>query len=367
MLRKFTLSSCFILLSSWLVAQTGTVQVDIQKGNPTCFDRNDGIFHIKLLAGIYPVTFNWKNTDNGDSGSRAFGGVGEVVTLENLFWGDYTFVFFEPNGRKTYLSSTLYSPSAIEATFTATGDKCFGENAGRLAVTAVSGGIGPYQFALNNDPPGVQPFWTDLAPGPYILTIIDQVGCTKKAGTVLPVGTQFILDIGADTSIFSGDTLHYQLTANQLIDSVAWSPARYAASAGPDQVLLFPFVSTTFQAFATDTSGCIAMDEITVTVHRNRSIYIPNVFMPEGRQAANQTFTVFTGGGVASVKSMRVFDQQGRIVFEREGFPANEPAEGWDGTFQGKRLLPGVFLYQAMVLYTDGRTEMLEGDVTLVR
>ncbi len=367
MLRNFTLVTYGIFLSGWLVAQTGSVQVDIQGNDPTCFDRNDGVFYIKLLAGVFPVTFTWKNTDNGETGARAFGDIGEIITLDTLFRGNYAFVFFEPDGRKTYLSRTLNSPSALEATFSAEGEKCFGENAGSLTITAVSGGIAPYRFALNNDPPGLQSFWTDLEPGPYFLTVMDEVGCTKKAGAVLPVGTQFILGIGADTAIFSGDTLYYSLTTNHLISSLVWTPARYAASTGPTEALLFPFVSTTFQAYATDTAGCVAMDEVTVTVHRNRSIYVPNVFMPEASQTANQTFTVFTGGGIAFVKSLRVFDHEGRLVFLREGFAANDPVNGWDGTFQGKRLLPGVFLYHAVVLYTDGRTETLEGDVTLVR
>ena len=367
MLRRFSLCCCCICFSGWLIAQTGTVQVDIQGGDPTCFDRNDGLFRIKLLAGIYPVTFTWTNTDNGDSGARAFGSVGETVNLDQLFRGNYAFIFFEPDGQRTYLSSTLHSPSAIEATFSAEGERCFGENAGHLAVNTVSGGVGPYQFALNNDPPGVQSFWTDLEPGPYILTIIDQVGCTKKAGTVLPVGTQFILDIGADTAIFSGDTLHYQLSANQLLDSVAWSPARYAKPVGPDQVLLFPFATTTFQAYATDTAGCIATDKVTVTVHRQRNVYVPNAFAPEADNPANQAFTVFTGGGVTWVESLRVFDQAGQLVFERARFTPGDPATGWDGTFRGRRLVPGVFFYQAIVRYTDGRTETFEGDVTLIR
>lgn len=367
MLRRFFLCSCCILLSGWLVAQTGTVQVDIQRADPTCFDRNDGIFHIKLLAGVFPVTFNWTNTDNGDSGSRAFGDVGEVVTLDGLFWGDYAFVFFEPDGRKTYLSDILRSPPAIEATFSAVGDKCFGEHAGQLTIDTVSGGVPPYQFALNDDPPGNQAFWVHLAPGPYVLTIIDKVGCIKKAGTVLPVGTQFILDIGADTTIFSGDTLRYQLMANQVLDSVVWSPARYATAVGADQALFFPFTTTNFRAYATDVTGCTATDELTVTVHRNRSVYLPNVFAPAGSLLANQTFTVFTGGGTSFVQSLRVFDQAGRLVFEQQGFAPNDPNTGWDGTFQGKRLLPGVFLYQAIVRYTDGRLETFEGDVTLIR
>ena len=368
MLQKLlSLCYCCCLLPGLLMARINTVQADIQSADATCFDRNDGLFQVKLLSGSVPVIFSWKNNRNGETGYRAFANVGQVITLDSLFFGDYTFVFYEADGQKSTLTSQLLAPPAILATFSANGDKCFGENAGQLAITSVSGGVAPYQFALNNTPPGLQSFWTDLVPGPYFLTVIDAAGCTQQAGTVLPVGTQFIVDIGADTAIFSGDTLHYHLTANQLLDSVSWSPARYARGLGPDEVLLFPFSSTTFRAFATDTAGCISMDEVTVTVHRLRHVYLPNAFAPEGSDPVNHAFTVFSGGGVAAVESLQIFDQAARVVFERAGFAPNDPSTGWDGTFRGRRLLPGVYLYHAIVRYTDGRTEDFTGDVTLVR
>jgi len=368
MLRRIlSLWYCCFLAHLYLPAQTGAVQVELQKADPTCFDRNDGLFQVKLLAGMVPVTFSFKNLTNGDIGYRAYATAGQMVTLDSLYRGDYIFTFYEADGRKTILTDALGSPPALESDFTAQGEKCAGENAGQLAITNVSGGVAPYQYALNNTGPGTKSFWTDLVPGPYFLTVIDAVGCTRQAGAVLPVGTQFTLDIGADTSIYSGDTLDYQLTANHLLDSVRWTPARYVTISSPDQARLFPFSTTTFHAYATDSSGCVAMNELTVTVHRLRDVYVPNVFSPESSDPVNRTFTVFTSGGVATVESLRIFDQAARPVFERTKFAPNDSSLGWDGSFGNKRLLPGVFLYHAVIRYTDGRTEDFTGDVTLLR
>ncbi|MEO6760044.1 MAG: hypothetical protein ABIO24_11375 [Saprospiraceae bacterium] len=354
-------------MPGWLLAQMGTVQANIQGTDATCFDRNDGIFRVKLLAGTVPVIFSFKNNVNGAIGYRAFANVGQTVVLDSLFRGDYTFTFFEADGKKTILSGNLNSPPLLTAAFSAQGDKCFGENAGQLAVTSVAGGVNPYRYALDNNPAGTQSFWTNLTPGPYFLTVVDAVGCTRQAGAFLPVGTQFILDVGADTSIFSGDTLRYQLAANQVLASVSWSPSRYAQPIGADAVVLSPFSTTTFHAYATDTAGCVATDEVTVIVHRLRNVYLPNVFAPDSHDPVNRTFTVFTGGGVDRVESLRIFDQAARLMFLREQFAPNDPDQGWDGNFQGKRLLAGVFVYQAVVRYTDGRTEEFTGDLTLLR
>ncbi len=367
MRKLLSLWCCCFLLFSGLRAQNGTVQVGLEIADATCFDRNDGIFEVKLLAGTVPVIIYWKNVDNGEYGYRAFATIGQVVVLDSLFRGNYDFVFYEADGKKTFVSSTLNSPPALVSTFTALGEKCAGENAGSLSITSVNGGVPPYQYALNNTPPGSQTFWTDLTPGPYFLTIVDARGCTQQAGAVLPVGTQFTFNIGADTSIFSGDTLRYHLTANQLLDSVRWSPARYAQNLPLDNARLFPFSTTTFRAYATDTAGCIATDEITLTVHRLRDVYLPNAFAPESSDQANRMFTVYTGGGVARVESLQIFDRGARPIFDRQQFEPNDPAMGWDGTFRGKPLLPDVYVYHAVVRYTDGRTEDFTGDVTLLR
>jgi hypothetical protein len=40
---------------------------------------------------------------------------------------------------------------------------------------------------------------------------------------------------------------------------------------------------------------------------------------------------------------------------------------GWDGTFKGKELNPGVYIYWAEIEYQGGTTRILKGDVTLIR
>jgi hypothetical protein len=55
------------------------------------------------------------------------------------------------------------------------------------------------------------------------------------------------------------------------------------------------------------------------------------------------------------------------LVFEQSNFSPNLEGYGWDGTFRGKLMNAGVFVYFVEVLLIDGRTEILTGDVTLFR
>jgi hypothetical protein len=45
----------------------------------------------------------------------------------------------------------------------------------------------------------------------------------------------------------------------------------------------------------------------------------------------------------------------------------NVPTEGWDGTFKGKLVNPGVFVYKVELETRPGIIEILTGDVTVVR
>jgi hypothetical protein len=64
---------------------------------------------------------------------------------------------------------------------------------------------------------------------------------------------------------------------------------------------------------------------------------------------------------------MEVFTRWGDLVFERKDFDANDPSLGWDGSFRGKILNPGVYVYRIEVLYGDGLRDLLVGDVTIVK
>jgi gliding motility-associated-like protein len=90
------------------------------------------------------------------------------------------------------------------------------------------------------------------------------------------------------------------------------------------------------------------------------------VFSPNG-DGVNDLFKV-EGNTIVSVLSLRIFDRWGGLVYERYGLnPADK--DGWDGTFNGKELNPGVYVYRAELLHDDERmtTEVIRGDITLVR
>jgi hypothetical protein len=73
-----------------------------------------------------------------------------------------------------------------------------------------------------------------------------------------------------------------------------------------------------------------------------------------------------TGPGVEQILSFAIYDRWGNRVFEKTNYiPDPAGTDGWDGTFGGKRLDPGVFVYFAKALFIDGKVIDYSGSVTL--
>ncbi len=155
------------------------------------------------------------------------------------------------------------------------------------------------------------------------------------------------VDVGKDLFIFENTpyTFNPQITGN--VQSYQWTPANFLNNAtlrnpvfrgNADQNLTLRVVST---------NGCIATDEVFVTVLK--PFPIPNVFSPNG-DGVHDTWVIPELDKYPNAV-VSVFDRYGRRVFFTEGYK-----RPWDGTFEGKpvavatyyyiiepKLIPGIF------------------------
>jgi hypothetical protein len=70
---------------------------------------------------------------------------------------------------------------------------------------------------------------------------------------------------------------------------------------------------------------------------------------------------------VALVASFRIFDRWENLVFEAQNIQPNLLDAGWNGEFKGKGAPVGVYAVVIEALLADGRMELVEGEVVLVR
>ena len=98
---------------------------------------------------------------------------------------------------------------------------------------------------------------------------------------------------------------------------------------------------------------------------RRRDVYAPNVFSPNG-DGLNDRFTIY-GRGVTEIKLLQVFDRWGNQLFLGERLTQGEENQGWDGSYRGQEMGPGVYVWMAVLVFTDGEELILSGDISIVR
>lgn len=349
-------------------AQSANFQVKVQSFNATCANSGDAAIRITIQQGMVPVVVQWLNAGNGIAGSAIVPSLNIPFNINQLQAGDYQINIASTNGSDTTLALTLTAPPPLVVGLEVQGEKCFGEQTGAIAVTQLSGGTPPYLTRLNDGAATPTFNWTNLPYGSYFLEVEDANGCTDLSGIVLPSGLEFEFFAGADTITFTGDTITGALQSNQPLQVLNWTPAGTALFQTNGTYQLYPLFDTEYTIVAVDTNGCKAEDKIRVQTRRKRSVYAPNVFWPEAPETENRQFSLFTGGGVRQIEWLQIGDRNGRLWFERRNLLPDDPLNGgWDGTAAGVKAPEGVYFWAAKIILTDGRADILRGDVTLVR
>ncbi|MCB0571949.1 MAG: gliding motility-associated C-terminal domain-containing protein [Phaeodactylibacter sp.] len=109
--------------------------------------------------------------------------------------------------------------------------------------------------------------------------------------------------------------------------------------------------------------GCDSLVFLILDTYR---IYIPNAFSPNG-DGRNDTFGIFAGPGLQEVLRLRVFNRWGGLAFESAGQSTDGLPKSWDGTIDGQPAEPGNYVYQAIIVFDDGKERTVAGSVTLAR
>ena len=86
---------------------------------------------------------------------------------------------------------------------------------------------------------------------------------------------------------------------------------------------------------------------------------IPNAFSPNG-DSFNDKFEVFPNAH-AQIVGMKIFDRWGG-----QGFEGGED-QFWDGTWQGNKMTPGVYVYLVELVLQNGDRVLEKGEVSLMR
>lgn len=324
----------------------------------TCAGDEDGVLEISMSGGEGPYQLNWSN-----------GSSGEVLTDAPA--GSYELSITDAIGCLKVQSFILRENPALQVVDTVQPIRCFGDYA--AIILRPGGGIGPYEAWLEPDMTilhGSNFRFDSLTGGAYQIQILDSMGCQIARDYLINVPSPVEVEIlPTQEEVQLGDSLYLTIVHNVANPVISWGPEVSELDVSfPESPLLKPTDDRTYTVSIVNENGCTASDEVSIRVIKDRQVYIPNAFSPNG-DSHNDEFRIFACQGVVRISKVQIFSRWGNLVFEQSDIdPVCEVGTKlWDGRLNSRKVNSGVFVYKVTVEYIDGLEETYYGDVSLVR
>lgn len=253
-----------------------------------------------------------------------------------------------------------------EPAFTTTPPGCDSPEDGSLTISQPTGGHGLVTMFLDGliISPDVR---YSIPAGQYSLVIRDAAGCTMSIPIVIEAGgTPGVLAIPEYLTAVVGSELLIPIIQGVTGGVYVWTPVDIIEETLPGGVKVRPQASGWVWVDATDAAGCMYRDSVWVQLTAPVELYLPTAFSPNG-DGINDVFSVYGNDQVRAIHLFAVYDRWGNVLYRQSILPINDPATGWDGTFRGRMMDPGVYVYVVEFEFSDGSIGLYKGDVQLVR
>jgi gliding motility-associated-like protein len=218
-------------------------------------------------------------------------------------------------------------------------------------------------FSVQNPP--IQQF---LKAGNFTenLIAINSSGCSDTSTKNLLVNPLPQVSMPSALTMQVGFPLTIPATYSSNVWNWTWSPSATLSCSNCPQPIVSPKFNTTYTVSFIDSNGCKNTSNIQIiVVCKNENVFVPNTFSPNG-DGSNDVFYV-RGRGLDRVKSLRIFNRWGEVVFEQQNLPVNNPMYGWDGKYKGNKPVPDVYVYQVEIFCDNSQIVHFEGNVALIQ
>jgi gliding motility-associated-like protein len=202
--------------------------------------------------------------------------------------------------------------------------------------------------------------------GIYTVQATSTFGCKGQSGPfkLIVVPLPLIL-LPNDTTIFAGDQIEIVAQTSNAV-SILWTPSTYLSCINCFTTYSRPEVPITYTATVANELNCLSSDTIRINLKCNdRFIFIPNMFSPNADD--NNDIFYPRSGFNAKINFMKIYNRWGQLIFENYNFTSNDPANGWDGTFNNTYSDAGLYSYIIQATCFDGSLLLYNGDITMLR
>ena len=359
---------------------SATVAVNLQPGPPA-----DAGADQLLDCQVGTVTIG--GTQNGANGDVTYlwrSSTGAPImdstsaTIEVMQPGTYTLTVTNATGCSSFDDvsvTSLQDPPVLQ--IDVSNITCFDAEDGTLIITEVQGGTAPFTYSLNGEDQGSERLFTGLQAQEYDLEVRDAAGCFSNVFFDLSEPEELTVELrfpNDTTEVNFGDEVIIGATVNggNTIDTLLWEPDSLINNEGVNNIRFVAMGSRMISVTVVDSLGCTATDREMLIVRKDRPVYVPTAFSPNGDNNNDLFYIGANTEFVIGLQDLRIYDRWGELMFsteEIEGgtFPANDPRFGWNGKHGDTDVNPQVFVYSVKAFFADGTSEEFKGDFVLVR
>lgn len=264
------------------VVQPVPLTLSTMQTDASCFNSSNGAATANANGGSAPYTYLWSNGASTQS-------------VNNLSAGNYFVTVTDAAGCTTVINVQINQPAQLQSNISMFQNAtCFGSNDGSASVNVV-GGVQPYQYSWNTNPPQIYQTASNLSSGNYLATITDANGCTITQNVFInqpqPVtAVNHTISVscfggnnGSGTVVPSGGTPPYTYSWNTV--PVQTTSTATGLSAG------------TYQVMITDIYGCTGSVTVVVTEPNALAVTTGNIQNVSCNGGNNGTATGIVTGG----------------------------------------------------------------------
>ncbi len=260
------------------------------------------------------------------------------------------------------MSSTTVVINPLPAAPLATSNSpiCVG-SALNLSASTIAGATyswtGPNGFISSVQNPTIAV--TDATMAGFYNVTVTVGGCTSTSSSANVVITPGITVTVTppDAYIVLGESV--QLNASGAT-SYTWSPVDGLSCTNCSNPIATPTSTTTYTVVGTNAAGCSSTALVTIEVEIPcGDLFIPTIFSPNSDGLNDEQCVL---GGCIRTMNLSIFNRWGELVFE-----TNSRAICWDGNYNDKPAMVGVYVYKFSAVLEDGTLIQQSGNLNLVR
>jgi gliding motility-associated-like protein len=355
-------NGCVGNTSTYSVTVSSPITIDRVINDATCYQSNDGQIRVIPSGGTPDYNYSWTTGDTDSIVSNLSpDSVSVNVTDVNGCFQDSTFFINEPDSIDyiTFTATPREGCSPLEVQFNSTIDPA--QHLLQNYIWNFGNNLVPQDTFIANT--------TYNNPGSYnvSLTVVDLSGCSNTL-----VMNDFItvhedpeahFNTAPETPTMFNPTIDFTDDSYPNVIGWEWTFDSLGNSNFQDPNFTFPEDSGTYYItlVVEDANSC--KDSLTkkVSIKSEVALFVPNSFTPNG-DGLNDTFTPKGFGIADNAYSFLVFNRWGEVVFE-----TNNPLDEWDGSFKGKLLPEGVYVWRANFLDLNAKEYRRKGQLNILR